>query len=136
MPQSTAHGGTVVNNKESGPVRTGHRGEKLLRFFAKDNTEIRIFPPIRKGEPMDDKQQTDWRVYDALGSLCIHAFRLAKANNQFTGEGNYTPYITQGRLWELIEKILDGQGIDIQARALNLPLSEQFLQGPLPVVAE
>jgi hypothetical protein len=73
-------------------VRAGHRGEKLLRFVAKDNTEIRIFPPIRKGERMDDKQQTDWRVYDGLGSLYIHAFRLAKANNQFTGEGNYTPY--------------------------------------------
>ena len=34
IPNSTAHGGTVVNNNESGPARAGHRGERLLRFFA------------------------------------------------------------------------------------------------------
>jgi len=45
MPNSTAHGGTVVNNKESGPALAGHTREKLLRCAAKNNsTEIRIFP--------------------------------------------------------------------------------------------
>ena len=42
--KSTAHGGTVVDNKESGPVRAGHKREKLLRLVGKNNTEIRIFP--------------------------------------------------------------------------------------------
>ena len=43
--KSTAHGGTVVNNKESGPARAGHGRENLLRRAAKNNsTEIRIFP--------------------------------------------------------------------------------------------
>ena len=45
IPNSTAHGGTVVDKKESGPTRAGHRGKKLLRLVAKNNTEIRIFSP-------------------------------------------------------------------------------------------
>jgi hypothetical protein len=41
MANSAAHGGTVVNNKESGPARAGHKREKLLRCAAKNNsTEI------------------------------------------------------------------------------------------------
>jgi hypothetical protein len=49
MPNSTAHGGTVVDNQESGPTLAAHRGEKLLRREGKNNsteirnTEIRIF---------------------------------------------------------------------------------------------
>jgi len=43
ISNSTAHGGTVVHNKESGLARSGHKREKLLRFLAKDNTEMRIF---------------------------------------------------------------------------------------------
>lgn len=35
IPNGTAHGGTVINNKESGLARTGHRSEKLLRIAAK-----------------------------------------------------------------------------------------------------
>ena len=35
LPESTAHRGTTVNDKESGPVSAGHRHEKLLRFAAK-----------------------------------------------------------------------------------------------------
>ena len=47
IANSAAHGGTVVNNKESGPALAGHGREKLLRFAAKGNsTEIRIFPRI------------------------------------------------------------------------------------------
>src|SRR6266699_860923 len=34
LPNSTAHGGTVVNNKESGPVCAGHGGDKLLPLDA------------------------------------------------------------------------------------------------------
>ena len=34
----------IVNDEESGLARTGHRREKPLRFVAKNNTEIRIFP--------------------------------------------------------------------------------------------
>ena len=49
LPNGTAHGGTVVNNKESGPVCAGHGGDKLLPFVAKNNTDFRIcsaeFPP-------------------------------------------------------------------------------------------
>jgi hypothetical protein len=45
MPNSTAHGGTVVNNKESGPGLAGPRRGKLLRCAPKNNsTEIRVFP--------------------------------------------------------------------------------------------
>jgi len=40
----TAHGGTVVDKKESGPA-FAHRNKKLLRFAPKNNTEIRIFSP-------------------------------------------------------------------------------------------
>ena len=43
IPKGTAHGGTVVHNKESGLARTCHKGEKLLRSAAKNNTEMRIF---------------------------------------------------------------------------------------------
>ena len=43
IPNRTAHGGAVVDHKESGSACAGHRGERLLRFFAKNNTEIRIF---------------------------------------------------------------------------------------------
>ena len=50
------------------------------------------------------------KVYDALGCLYIHAFRVAKANNQSTEQSK--PYITQGQIWELIEKIFEQQGID------------------------
>ena len=31
LPHSTAHGGTVVDNEESGPARAGHGRENLLR---------------------------------------------------------------------------------------------------------
>ena len=45
IANGTAHGGTVVNNEESGPSLAGHRRGKLLRCAAKDNsTEIPIFP--------------------------------------------------------------------------------------------
>ena len=42
--KSTAHGGTIVNNKESRPLRAGHGGENLLQRAAENNsTGIRIF---------------------------------------------------------------------------------------------
>lgn len=44
LPKGTAHGGTIINNKESRPALAGHRREKLLRFVARNNTESRIFP--------------------------------------------------------------------------------------------
>ena len=45
MANSTAYGGTVVNNKESGPSLAGHKRGKLLGCAANNNsTEIRIFP--------------------------------------------------------------------------------------------
>lgn len=50
------------------------------------------------------------KVYDALGCLYIHAFRIAKANNQWTEQSK--PYIAQEQIWELIEKIFEQQGID------------------------
>lgn len=34
----TAHGGTMVNNKESGSARTDHQSEKLLLFIVKNNS--------------------------------------------------------------------------------------------------
>jgi hypothetical protein len=37
-PNSTAHGGAVVNDDKSGPGRTGHLSAKLLRFVAKNNS--------------------------------------------------------------------------------------------------
>ena len=43
LSKSTAHGGTVVHNKQSGLARNGHKREKLLRFVARNNTEMRIF---------------------------------------------------------------------------------------------
>src|SRR5947199_9597180 len=43
LPNSTAHGGTVVNNKETGPVCAGRGGDKLLPVVAKNNTEFRLF---------------------------------------------------------------------------------------------
>jgi len=47
MSNSTAHGGTVVNNKESGPALAGHRRGKLLRYASKNNsTENSGFSPI------------------------------------------------------------------------------------------
>lgn len=48
LPKSTAHGGTIVNNKESGSAFAGHRREKLLRFVTRNNTESRIFPHCSK----------------------------------------------------------------------------------------
>ena len=46
--KSTAHGGTVVNNEESGPLRAGHGRENLLRRAAKnDSTEISYFSALR-----------------------------------------------------------------------------------------
>ena len=44
LPNSTAHGGTVVNNKESGSARTGHQSEKLLLFIAKNNSRETRLP--------------------------------------------------------------------------------------------
>jgi len=44
IPNRTAHGGTVVDNKESGPVHAGHWSGKLLRLSAQSNTDFRIFP--------------------------------------------------------------------------------------------
>jgi hypothetical protein len=41
IPNSAAHGGTVVNNKESGGP--DHAREKVLRLVAKNNTEMGIF---------------------------------------------------------------------------------------------
>jgi hypothetical protein len=47
LPNSTAHGGTVVNNKESGPTRAGHRGrEKIPRFVAKKQYEYVYFSAL------------------------------------------------------------------------------------------
>ena len=43
LPNSTAHNGMVVNNKESGTTRAGHGRGNLLRFVSKDNTEMYIF---------------------------------------------------------------------------------------------
>ncbi len=43
IPNSTAHGGTVVHNKESGLARMGHKREKLLWLVARNNTEMLIF---------------------------------------------------------------------------------------------
>lgn len=50
------------------------------------------------------------KVYDALGCLYIHAFRVAKANNQSSEQSK--PYIVQEQIQELIQKILEQQGID------------------------
>ena len=44
IPNSAAHGGTLVHNEQSGPARAGHKREKILRFAAKHNMKIRIFP--------------------------------------------------------------------------------------------
>ncbi len=43
ISNSTAHGGAVVHNKESGLARMGHKREKLLWLVARNNTEMRIF---------------------------------------------------------------------------------------------
>lgn len=41
---------------------------------------------------MDEEKLEKLKVYDTLGCLFHLAFRLAKANNQWTDEGKDTPY--------------------------------------------
>ena len=62
----------------------------------------------------DTKLLSDNRVYDALGTLYIRAFRLAKANNQWTADESEEPYLTLGQLRELKNEILKEQGIEFQ----------------------
>lgn len=60
----------------------------------------------------DTQFQSNLRVYDALGTLQIRAFRVAKANNQWTEESK-EPYITQDQLNDLVTEILKEQGINV-----------------------
>ena len=43
---------------------------------------------------MDEGKLEKLKVYDSVGCLFHLAFRLAKANNQWTGEDEDTPYQT------------------------------------------
>src|SRR5947208_15830853 len=63
LPNSTAHGGTVGNNKESGTVCAGDGGDKLLPFGAKNNTVVRSFRP--NSHP----------VYTAHRTMTVHLAR-------------------------------------------------------------
>jgi hypothetical protein len=96
--------------EQSTPYVTQDQIRELIETIHRLSVSLHLrVPQVGSGADLRGRYPA---VHDALGCLFHLAYRLAKANSQWTDEAKDTPYLTLPQTWELIERVIENPSID------------------------